>query len=240
MKRFLIVLMTFSLFSGYLPGQKPIDTLYLKNGSIVYGKLLKSHENRFSIKTPDGALFNFNIDEVDRFVSKEAFKTENKKSSVWRFMILSGLNIGSGIETHRRLWSVNPMLCYTKHPHRTISIGSGVEQFEGIYVPLFIDFSADFLKKDVTPFLYMKTGILFPLSGDEDYWNYSRNVRNGGIFGSGLGFSWPMSRIESFVRIGYRYAHTSIITKNIYVSPNTEEKEIDNFHRMEMTWGFTF
>jgi len=245
MNRFLSVLLVLMFCSGYLSGQNPCDTLYLKNGEVVYGTLLKSQENIFSIKDLDGYIFNINKDEVDRFISKAAYKSgagskpDNKKSSPWRFMIQSGLNFGSGGPTSGSsimLWSITPMLCYEKKTGGYISIGSGVEQLAGIMIPVFLDLKADFLKKDVTPFFYIKTGMLIATTSDEKWSNHSRVVKDGWTFGLGLGYSWPMSRIESFVRVGYRHAQYAIVTESF----NNVDREMNNFDRLEITWGFKF
>ncbi|MCX6335079.1 MAG: hypothetical protein NT092_12390 [Bacteroidia bacterium] len=245
MRRSLIIVIVLLFNSGYLTGQQPFDTLYLKNGDIVCGTLLKSQDNIFSMKTPDGCIFNINKDDVDRFISKAAYKpgaaskANDKKSSPLSFIIQSGMSFGSAGPSAGpalMLWSITPMLCYEKKPGGYISIGSGAEQFTGIMIPVFLDLKVNFLKKDVTPFFYIKTGIIFSTTSDEKWSNHSRTVKDGWTFGLGLGYSWPMSGIESFVRIGYRHTQYAIVTKSF----NNVDREMNNFNRVEMTWGFKF
>ncbi len=98
MKKINFIILALIIFSSQLSGQKPLDTLYLKNGSVVYGNLRKSTENNFRIQTRDGSLFNFSKDEVDRFISKAVSKPKYERPDGWGFSIQSGLNFGSGKE----------------------------------------------------------------------------------------------------------------------------------------------
>jgi len=58
---------------------KTKDALYLKNGSVIYGKLLEISENRYKIQTSDGSLFNYSSDEVDKFLKESPVLKEEKQ-----------------------------------------------------------------------------------------------------------------------------------------------------------------
>jgi len=240
MKKINFVIFALIIFSSQLSGQKPLDTLYLKNGSVVYGNLRKSTENIFRIQTHDGFLFSFSKDEVDRFISKSASKPKYERPDGWGFSIQSGLNFGSGRESFFMLASVTPMVSYTVNPISTISAGTGLELYEELMLPLFLEYKVNFFEKNVTPFLYVKGGGLFFLSASEESDYYETDKRNGWTFGTGLGYSWPMANFESFIQIGYRHAYTYRVTIDKYGSYPVEYTDKDIFNRFEMTWGFKF
>jgi hypothetical protein len=94
MKKNLILLIMLTTIILPLSAQKTKDALYLKNGSVIYGKLLEISENRYKIQTSDGSLFNYSSDEVDKFL-KESPRFEGRKSSGAGFAVETGLLIGS-------------------------------------------------------------------------------------------------------------------------------------------------
>jgi hypothetical protein len=239
MKRIHFIILALIIISSKLSGQKTLDTLYLKNGSVVYGNMRKSTENNFRIQTRDGSIFNFSKDEVDRFMSKSASIPKYERPAGWGFSIQSGLNFGSGYESFFMLASVTPMVSYTINPINTISAGTGLELFEEIMLPLFMEYKANFFDRNVTPFLYVKAGGLLFLSADESEY-IETDHKNGWTFGTGLGYSWPMANFETFVQIGYRYAYTHIVTIDNYGPYPVKYVDKDIFNRFEMTWGFKF
>ncbi len=241
MKKINLLILALIIFSSQLSGQKPLDTLYLKNGSVVYGNLHKSAENNFRIQTREGFLFSFSKDEVDRFISKTAYnqKPDYERPSGWGFSVQSGLNFGSGNESFFMLASVTPMVSYTVNPISTISAGTGLELYEELMLPLFLEYKVNFFNRNVTPFLYVKAGGLLFLSAENS--DYSEtDHKNGWTFGTGLGYSWPMANFESFVQIGYRHTYTYRVTVDNYGPYPVEYPDRDIFNRFEITWGFKF
>ena len=68
MKKLMVLFIMLTIITLPLSAQRTKDALYLKNGSIIYGKLLEISENNYRIQTSDGSLFNFSSDEVDRLI----------------------------------------------------------------------------------------------------------------------------------------------------------------------------
>ncbi len=124
-----------------------------------------STENNFRIQTPGGSLFNFSKDEVDRYISKTASKPKYERPAGWGFSIQTGLNFGSGNESFFMLASVTPMVSYTVNQISTISAGTGIELYEELMLPLILEYKVNFFNKNLTPFLYVRSGGLVFLSG---------------------------------------------------------------------------
>jgi hypothetical protein len=63
MKKFLSFVTILIFITLPLSAQKLKDALYLKNGSIIYGKLLEITDDKYKIQSSDGSLFIFSSDE---------------------------------------------------------------------------------------------------------------------------------------------------------------------------------
>jgi hypothetical protein len=238
MKKILIFTIILIFISLQLIAQKAQDTLYLKNGSVVYGKILENSENVFRILTPDGFLFSFSPQEVERYIAAlPVKKVIFKRTRGLNFIMESGLLIGGDEEAFFMLFSFTPMLSYTFNPIHSLSVGSGLELFDELTVPLFLEYKINFSDRNVTPYIYTKAGILINLESDYAYADSHTDNENGWTYGIGLGFSWPMSKFESFIQFGYRYALTKYTVYNMSYPSHTYRS---NFNRLEMTWGFKF
>lgn len=235
---FLFVILIF--MSVHIFAQKGGDVLYLKNGSVVYGKLSEVRNDQYKIKTNDGFLFSFTADEVEKFTlgaNTEPQEIKINDPNGFGFGIETGLLIGSSNEHFPFLYLFNPMLTYTLKTHHTFGFISGVEVYDPIYLPLQIEYRTNILKRDVSPFIYARVGGLIPLSGSNDYDDY----KGGWTFGVGTGFRWPIANFESYIKLGFRYAYT--VHTNSYTYDSTFPVMYtyhENFYRFEMKWGFKF
>ena len=250
MKKARLLLLIVSLVSIQLFAQKKEDALFLKNGSVVYGKILEVKEGRYKIKTADGFLFTFMSGEVEKFILANQAEpvTEPVTEPVPRevriydpdgfgFGIESGLLAGSPEYNFPLLFALNPMLTYTVSDRHMTGFVTGIEFFDAVYLPLSIEYRFRILKSDVSPHLYFRGGALVPLGGtggEEDY-------KGGWSVGGGTGFRWPVGGFESYIKFGYRYGYMVNTRTNNYYSVNPVEYTYQvNFHRFEMKWGFKF
>lgn len=72
------VLFTIGIFAQNLYSQDNIDVVYLKNGSIIKGTIVEQVPNvSLKIKTSDGSIFVYQMDEVEK-ITKEEKKREPK------------------------------------------------------------------------------------------------------------------------------------------------------------------
>jgi hypothetical protein len=239
MKKILILVLITLFFSAYLEAQQSRDALYLKNGSILYGKILEMKDGQYRIKTPEGMLFTFSAGEVEKFILGE--QSEKKAVRIndpdgLGFRMESGLLLGSSSEFFPILFAVNPGISFTFNRRHTFCFLTGGDIFEHYYLPLLLEYRYNVIKNNVAPFIYVKGGALISLSLDDEYSNY----RGGWTYGIGTGFRWPIGTIESFIKMGYRFGYTVEESDgSIYDSGINYTYEY-YFNRLEMTWGFTF
>ncbi|MCX6335078.1 MAG: hypothetical protein NT092_12385 [Bacteroidia bacterium] len=209
----------------------------MKDGSMVYGRIVEKSKDRFLIKTVEGFRFGFTPDQVERYVSRNSPKEVIHGPEGLGFTIQSGMLIGSGNDVIFLLPSFTPMLTYTINKFHSISVGTGVEIHDDLMLPVFADYKINFSKNRLTPFYYLKGGVLFYLESDKkgDYWNI--DYRPGYTFGTGMGLSWPFSKYDSYIMLGYRYSFTKHIEQS---PPNPAFSDIHKINRLDITFGFKF
>ena len=241
MKKQFVIILLLALIVWPAFSQKSKDAVYLKNGSIIYGKLLEISDNVYKIQTSDGSLFNFSSDEVEKFV-KETPRFESRKTSGPGFALEGGLLVGSQSSEVSAPFSFNIILNLTSSTKNIFGIGSGVEFLGSTFSPVFIEVKRLLNDKKTAPFVFMRGGALIHTGGndDEDPYNpyyYRRSYKGGGTFLIGTGISWAKEDIEAYLSFGYRYAQTSYKQGNyndvIYTYKN-------NYNRLEIKFGFKF
>jgi len=213
MKKQFVIILLLALIVWPAFSQKSKDAVYLKNGSIIYGKLLEISDNIYKIQTSDGSLFNFRSDEVEKFV-KETPRFESRKTSGPGFALEGGLLVGSQSSEVSAPFSFNIILNLTSSTKNIFGIGSGVEFLGSTFSPVFIEVKRLLNDKKTAPFVFMRGGALIHTGGndDDDPYNpyyYPKTYKGGGTFLIGTGISWAKEDIEAYLSFGYRYAQTS-------------------------------
>jgi hypothetical protein len=236
-----ILLFTLLIFTGLtLSAQKTKDVLYLKNGSIINGKLLEIKEDRYKIQTYDGSIFIYNSEEVDK-LEKETPLFKGRKSDGFGLALEAGVLAGAQTTDYSAPFSFNILACYTAKIKNEIGIGSGVEFIGKPYTPLFLEYKYLINNRETTPFLFIRGGGLFPLSGSDSgtptEYNTPFNYKGGGSFAIGTGISWSKNDYESYCSFAYRYAHTSYQQKEYNSGITTYESSVN---RLEIKFGFRF
>ncbi len=240
MKKLLFLTILLIVFTLQLPAQRTKDALYLKNGSIIYGKLLEIADNRYKIQTADGSLFNFNSDEVEKF-TKEIPVFAGRKPSGIGLALEAGLLVGAQSNEYDAPFSFNVLVNYTASIKNIIGLGSGVEFLGSTFSPFFFEYKRLFNDRKATPFIFFRGGIMVHTGGDSEddpnRYYYARDYRGGASLGTGIGISWSREDLETYLSFGYRYAQTSYKQGSyndvVYTYKN-------NFNRLEVKLGFKF
>lgn len=242
MKRYILlsIILTFIVFPS--TAQKIKDALYLKNGSIIYGKLLEISDDKYKIQTSDGSLFIYSSDEVGKF-TKEIPQYEGRKTSGVGFTLEAGVLIGSQHSEYAAPFSFNIILNYTAGKKDILGLGSGVEFLGSSFTPFFLEYKHLLGDKKTVPFVFFRGGALVHLGGDDDNDNpnnpyyYPREYNGGASLAAGTGVSWAREDSETYLSFAYRYARTSY-TQNNYNDITYTYKS--NYNRLEVKFGFKF
>jgi hypothetical protein len=225
-----------------LQAQKNKDVLYLKNGSIIYGKLLQASDSSYKIRTSDGSTFIYPSPEVQKFVNEMPVYDGRKKSGAG-FVLEAGFLVGAQSSEYKSPFSFNFMGNFTVKTYSIFGLGSGVEYLGQPFTPVFVEYKCLLSDKKTTPFLFIRAGKLYYLKGDsksDDTYNPYNTVttyHGGGSFTIGTGISWAKDDGETYLSFAYRNVHTSYTQKN-YNSQTTTYKNA--YNRLEVKFGFRF
>lgn len=241
MKKHLFFVFLLVIFTLQLSAQRGKDALYLKNGSIIYGRLLEMSGNRFMIRTNDGSIFNYSADEVDKFL-KEAPGFEGRKTDGFGFSLEGGVLVGSQNSEFDAPFSFNILINYTLNKLNIFGLGSGAEFMGSTFSPVFGEYKMLFNDRKTAPFIFFRGGVLLH-TGESDKndpsnpYYYPKDYKGGPSFGIGTGISWAKEDIETYLSFGYRYAQTSYV-QNSYNNVMYTYKT--NYNRLEVKFGFKF
>ncbi len=241
MKKNLIIIILLTIISLEVPAQKVKDALYLKNGSIIYGRLMEINTDLYKIQTNDGSLFIFPVSEVEKFV-KEVPDVSSRKEEGLGLSLEAGLLVGSQNTDYKAPFSFNILASYTLGTKNIFSIGSGVEFLGVSYTPLYGEYKFLVNSKRATPFFFVRAGGLFHLGaekeGNDQYNQYNKkDFRGGPSFTAGTGISWAKEDIEPFLSFAYRYTTTGYTQTNYN---NVDYEYETNYNRLEIKFGFRF
>ncbi|WP_443938245.1 hypothetical protein [Pedobacter sp. MW01-1-1] len=243
MKKYLIVLL-FSLITSLTFGQSQYqDVVYLKNGSILRGIIIEQIPNKsLKIETADKNVFVYQFDEIDK-ITKEQAKNQSKNSTYstnfkkgYKGIAEVGYQIGVGTYKMDRL-KVNIINGYQFSPYLYAGIGTGIRQYfdaKATLIPVFADFRAKIIDKDIAPYIAMGIGYSF---------NTKDSFGNGGfLINPTVGASFKVSKrnslnlaagydLQKLKVYNYYYAEYGILRYNA---------SNENFGAIDITLGFTF
>ena len=223
--------------------QKSKDVLYLKNGSMIFGKLIEIYEDMYKIQTSDGSIFVYSSSDVEKFM-KEAPVFDGRKQSGFSFSIEAGILAGAQNSQFEAPFSFNVLGGITSNTLNITSVGSGVEFFGRPYTPLYIEYKRIVNKSRTSPYVFVRAGGVVPLGGDESgssvvnpYDNGPKDYKGGGSITLGTGISWVREDYETYLSFAYRHANTSYkqqeYGRGLVTYTNT-------LNRLEIKFGFKF
>ena len=178
MRNFLLILL-FCLFGTHaVQAQTYQEVVYLKNGSIIRGGIIEEQPNiLLKIKTADGNLFVFKIDEIEKITKEEIVNKRKKETSDINSGYKAFLEVGtiinfraSGFVIARGAASLTTSHGYQFNPWLFVGAGLAVDYHAAgnrLFVPLFADFRANFLDRKVSPFFSTKIG--YAVGSKESY-----------------------------------------------------------------------
>lgn len=149
------------------------DVIYLKNGSIIRGMIIESVPNQsYKIKTSDGSVFAYTVDEVSKLTKEEPYNQKknsyNKKSPGYFGAVEFGYSIGVGDWGTDRV-DLNIINGYQFNPYLIVGGIIGLRYYneaEGLSVPIMGYIRANFIDGKIVPYASLSAGYNADLSGD--------------------------------------------------------------------------
>lgn len=245
MKKLSVLISLLIIFSLHVSGQRIKDALYLKNGSIILGKLLEISNDQCKMQSSDGSFFIYPMSEVEKLV-KESPSFTGRKTEGLGMATEVGFLAGSQEEGYTAPFSFNLICNYTVATKNIFGIGSGVE-FVGVpYMPLFAEYKYLIKDKRATPFFFGRAGWLFHASENNEnvdpFSSYNKHDFKGGFsYGIGTGIAWARDDIETYISFAYRHFSTSYHQSSYAYNGNYYDyKYEDSYNRLELKFGFRF
>ncbi len=239
-KIYLLVVLFYLFIAGNICAQSKEDAVYLKNGSILKGKVIESLTGvqctieiigHNIIVVPDSLIKMILMDQVIPTMERE-----NKSSPV---EMAAGVNFYGGSENSGGFTFITSY----RFPFRmSVGGGLGIEWFEHQQIPFIADIRYYFLKGSWSPYVYAQGGYAVPLSQRSDY-EWIKNY-GGVLAGTGAGMRFNFSRRNAlFFNLGYRYQKTKTITTDypwMSYPQNSETIRYDEYNRLTFSFGFLF
>lgn len=169
MKKFITVVTMLFVIAVTTLSAAVLETVHLKNGSVINGIIIEEKPGEFlKIKTRDGNIFHYNLDEVEKITRSEAgyrggyssFSGDGGAKAGYRGFLEAGYTIGVGDYGEGRV-DITTSHGYQVCPYFFAGVGVGLNYYtngEVFGVPLFADLRADILNNNITPFVDFKIG----------------------------------------------------------------------------------
>ena len=239
---------------------KKQDILYLKNGGMIYGTI-KDKTDKVKIQISGGSTMIYKADEIDsigqesmnKTLRKEFFQNYHRKDKGYRNITELQFSYGpkpayyygfeggytSGDDVAVSIHTING---YQVCPQFFIGVGVGMDRlltFRETFIPLYIRFQTELLKKRITPYLFGDIGYGFKVADRLDNTSYYKYYnRNGGLYmtlGAGVHI-YTKGPLSYMLGIGYRRHYNE--TKYGYPSYDSSYKQ--TYQRLVVSWGLTF
>jgi hypothetical protein len=246
----LLLLPAFLIISVSIFAQIQVrDVIYLNNGSIIRGNIIEISDNKtLKIESCDNVLV-FDMAEVQK-VTKEEIPfvqvAENISKpdgyiNITSFGVLSGNNESS--MTAPAQFSFETVNAYRLNRKYSFGLGIGIDRFDKLHVPVFLDCRYQLLNRDISPVIILKGGYSLPVGGENNSnYYYAENYSKGGpMLGAGAGLIFRINNHNlAAISLAYRYQQT-VTTE---VQRNNDMKwtydHSVKYNRLEIKFGFYF
>jgi hypothetical protein len=225
------------------------DVLYLKNGSILRGKINELNADTISIEILGGSVFVFPASEA-KGISREKKLTRYKQSG-YLFVLETGILAGRSPSNNanRANQSLNSftLQCVNGHtfrPELALGIGAGIDSYQNFTtMPVYLRLTGSF------PQIHKQFSPMYILDGGYGFYSRFFNSNTGG-FMNPTGYGGLMINPAAGVRIrlgnsssfilnaGYRFQKGS--TATFFGGPGDGVREKITFNRVSVRAGFMF
>jgi hypothetical protein len=233
-----------------ISAQQFLNVVYLKNGSVIRGKILINTADSLKIETICKNIFVFNPSEVQKIEveNKNSYKNaENNYTFEFHkgfyFNFNMGLISGNSDIMSDPGYSLKAVFGYELSNFAGFGMGTGIEKFNIEMVPLFISYKSELLKRENSPVFNFNIGYSFPMNIKKtvNYLNY--NYSGGICVGFDIGVCSDRTQKRAFmVSLGYQYQRVIEESQIIYYYgySNPVETNTYDFNKLIVKIGFLF
>ncbi|MCB0736231.1 MAG: hypothetical protein KDC92_01865 [Bacteroidetes bacterium] len=243
MKYLLLLFITILPFA--LQAQEKEDVIYLENGSIIRGEILKSDDSTtVKIKIVGGSIFVFNKAEIISTtrekktpVYREKGPITVKQNGFWgefNFGLPAGSTVGNDYSVGV---SFNAIMGYQYSPKLRLGLGTGIDHYywESTFSPMFARLSGDFFDAAISPIYFVDLGYGFRLNPSSSWKEY----HGGYLTNVGMGLKFNTRRRTNF-NIVTSYKIQAGRTDIYEDWTGSSYTEYNRFHRIETKFVIGF
>ncbi len=234
------------------------DIIYLKNGTVLKGKLIEQvPDSIVKIEIAGGSVFVVTMAELDYIAYRQ--KTEpsqvqavnaessSRKSKGYCSVSQIGLLPGSGNSYDYYWYSSSPSVGvtvqtihgYRFNPHILAGAGLAIDIIDNLIGQLFIDGRYEILNKKATPFVFGDFGYGLPFDGKYTDESVSISYKGGITAGGGIGMRMNFRNEGAFVvEVGYKMEKYSQYYD--YVNWGDDVTNKYTYNRMAIRMGLAF
>lgn len=264
--RKILLLVSVSLFVTSLIAQSETeDVIYLKNGSIIRGKITEQKFGEsLKIELLGGSIFVFNEGEIDSIkkenvrkaklerIRKDYYRKDRGYRNITQLGLIYGVNLKNDDDPYAYYdnnnkddlgLSIHTINGYQLWPYLYVGAGVGIERFisyKQTFSPFYVRVSSEFLKRKVTPYVFVDGG--YAVMWKQRNNDYQSFENKGGAYASAGGGIRIYTRSRTSVLLSAAYRMNMSETKWWYTmwSDGSYYTIKRTYHRMVVGIGVTF
>jgi len=236
--RISIVILSIILLSvSNIASQKKVS-VYLKNGSVITGRITEQYPDSILKIQSNGNIWAFKMSEVEKI---DAERIQTRVTDTKGVRILADLGItGDGV-------SFKGTTLYRFENQLSSGLGIGFEVCDNSeFVPLFADFRYDFKPDRISPYVFTQAGYAWITNNYYyyDWYSYEDYSFAGGFHNlSGLGLKFRFEHFGFNLHLGYRMqaareTYSYIQSENPLIYAKIDRRYV--YQRVELGIGLSF
>ncbi|NJO92416.1 MAG: hypothetical protein HC831_28185 [Chloroflexia bacterium] len=226
--------------------------VYLRNGSIIRGEIIKQTADSLRIETNCNSLIILSQSDVLEIKSETTDSQSNIRKNDYPLngskgfysYTTIGMLTGNSEVTDDFTFSFHTNIGYEFSHLIGIGVGVGVEHLKTELLPVYASFKSHLRNKPNSPFISLSVGYSFPLSETKRKDEYTDYSYDGGFgFGVDLGISSFKTKNYAFtITAGYKYQIVKETSDIYYWWYSSESKEVNTyqFNKIAVRMGFMF
>jgi hypothetical protein len=220
------------------------QTLVLNDGSRISGIVVNDSSGNYLVKLSAPQFISVPGSWVSSVegMGKKQYRYSQRSGYYLRFGV--SMLVGKGDESESNMLSISLSNGYKFRNGLMVGIGTGIEEMTMPLLPVYSELQYHPFNSHVSPFIFLKSGYAFSLTGDEenDYWyDYSRESKGGFLLNAGAGIllqTWDKVGIN--IALGYRFQQVSVTENSSWSRSSYATEYVTRFNRLELQLGFIF
>jgi hypothetical protein len=234
------ITLLFTCFIIYVNAQSTEDVIYLKNGSVLRGRIVEHIQDSIvKIMVTGGTIWALPVSDVASFSHENSFKEHQRllnKKTGFNMILNTGLFfLESG--TKSSYFHVSMINSWSIWPNFSVGFGGSIDRDVRTYCPLYLDTRYYFNRKYFAPFITVSCGKALPWDKEVSLdWRQMKNY--GGLyFSTGIGIEFPQNENLSIL-LGLEYKFQRSTLKSL---PENDYYElIEDNNRIGVKFGVLF